>query len=126
MTLAFDWPFFVLLFAVGVMSSCAAVLLGAPFMDRSVWMATRMGQTILARIVEPLFFSPIVILIYGFFTMPWYTVLISAVVDLIAVTLFFFFVLSPVVQLLRVGVFPAFLLSGVAATIAVLRYFGVF
>ena len=95
-------------------------------MDRPVWMATRMGQTILVRIVEPLFFSPIVILIYGFFTMPWYTVLIFAVADLIAVTLFFFFVLSPVVQLLGIGVFPAFLLSCVAATIAVLRYFGVF
>src|SRR6266478_1645850 len=124
MTLAFDWPFFVLLFAIGIMSAFAGFLRVAPRMDLPVWSLIPAVQVILTLIALPLLWSPIVVLTYGFFTLPWYTVLICAVADFVAGMIFIFFILSPITRMLGVSVVTTFLLSCVTATIAVLRYFG--
>lgn len=122
----FDWPFFVLLFAVGIMSACATLLRGAPRMDLPVWSLIPAVRVILTLIALPLLWSPAAILIYGFLTLPWYTVLICAVAAFGAIIIFIFFVLSPIMRMLGISVVTTFLLSCVAAIIAVLRYFEVF
>jgi len=80
------------------------------------------AQIILMLINLPLYWSDMVVSIYGFFILPWYTVLICEAADQIAGGLFHAFFLVSVIR--RFGVFVALLVSYIIAALTALWYFG--
>jgi hypothetical protein len=117
-----DWPFFLLLFGVGTVSLCAELFNDAPLMDRPGWTANPIAQIILMLINLAIYWSNTVIVIYGFFILPWYTVLICAVADLMAGAIFYGLFFVPIIQ--QFGVFVALLISWAISMLAVLWYIG--
>jgi hypothetical protein len=122
----FNWPFFVLLFGTGIVSIGAKLfqdVVDGPFMDRPMWTVLYPNaQVIVSLINVPLYWSSMIVSIYGFFILPWYTVVICTVVDLIVGGLFGGVVLMPIIKQFSVTV--GLLVSYVVAAAAALWYRG--
>ena len=121
----FDWPFFILLSGIGIASVSTAHLQAAyARLDYlPSWLRTfNAASLIVAWINVTLAWADLIVGIYGFLILPWYTVLICMAADLIVGAIFSVVVLNPVIR--RFGVFIALLISYVIAAIAVIWYCG--
>ena len=82
----FDWPFFILLFGVGIASVSVAHLQTAYARLEYLpsWLHTsNAASLIVAWINVRLAWADLILGIYGFLILPWYTVLICMAADLI-------------------------------------------
>ena len=94
-----------------------------PYLDRPMWTVIHpKAQLIVSLINVPFYWSDMIVSIYGFFILPWYTVVICTVIDLIVGGLFGGLILMPLIR--RLGVSVALLVSYVVAALAALWYFG--
>jgi hypothetical protein len=80
----FDWAFFTLYFSIGLLTLCAQVVHFSFAGDLPDWASGPKGQLVLALLFLPLGYLEDVVLIYGFLILPWYTVVICAVAEIIA------------------------------------------
>jgi hypothetical protein len=122
----FDWPLFVLLFGSLQVSAYAQRFHHSyaenQYWELPSWAMRPKAHIILMLINLPGYWSNIVVLIYGCFTLPWYTVLLSAVLAMIVARLFDALFFTPIIG--RFGVFAALLVSYIIAALTALWHFG--
>jgi hypothetical protein len=102
----FDWPFFITLFAADIAGVCARRI--GTFLSRRpeefpAWANTVIGEISLRVISVPFAFADTILLISGFFMLPWYTVAVCGAAALVAMILSWNLFLSKVVA--RYGLF---------------------
>lgn len=123
----FDWPLFVLLFGSVPVSAYAQrfhhLYAENQYWELPSWAMRPKAQIILMLINLLGHWANIVVLIYGFFILPWYTVLLCAVLTMIVAGLFDALFFTPII--VRFGVFAALLVSYIIAAVAALWHFGV-
>lgn len=88
-----DLPFFMLLFGSGLASACAKLIRDriegpSSYMYLPGWLLNPKAQLIFLVVNLPIYWSNMAVWIYGFFILPWYTVLISSGIDTIVGGLF--------------------------------------
>jgi hypothetical protein len=121
----FDWPLFILLFGSVPLSAYSQRFHHAyaenQYWELPSWVMKPKTQIIFRLLNLPGYWSNIVVLIYGFFILPWYTVLLCAVLALIVGRVFDALFFTPVI--FRFGVFAALQVSYIIAVVIALWYF---
>jgi hypothetical protein len=115
----FDWPFLILVFGVGTVTPCIPAFNNAGPLDLPMWVTTSKAGTILGLINVPFAWAATILGIYGFLILPWYTVLICLVTDMIFGGLFYGWFLMPIQ---RFSLVAALLVSYLIAAIAIIWY----